>query len=441
MTKPGHHPWADNDTYVSGPDAGSNTKTAPLAAHREDGYYRSRRPGPDILNHQLNRSALMHESVARMQASNYTEIYTDSTDLNGGRMVASAHGVGASSDAMAAATIFRHSLSTNLVYDSYSHAGTNWTTGGTVISGVTTATTAADADCDEGSHRVFCLTYAGGTDKAAYSSNPGGAWSAITFSGGAPGYDWYSVACDRNTAGNASAHWCIGGFGSTDGRLWSSADGVTFSAESGFATGNIVRGVYHSCHQTGALGPDDSGNPVWLAQNNVGQIYYSTDHTTWTTGGVELLGKLQKGRSLAYSKPSRRWVAAQSGVSFGNISYSDDNGASWTTMTGALPILATMANASTTARIAGDGYGTFVVIRDDQPTVEACYAWVSVDEGLTWSMFTIANAITGDDGHLIEGCFYEGGTVDGTDPGLGFFFYAAYNDGTPETKVYRSMVV
>lgn len=443
MTKPGPHRWATGDTYASGPDIGSNTKTVPLSAHIADGYYRGRRPAPDILNWQLNRNYLTHLSVARLQAMNYTLAHESLADYNTGLLKSSYHSYDSAGRDIYCALIYYDSTNTNLKEIVAKH-GVDWNTptSEVLISSVTSAPISVDADGDDAANRVAVAHWSGATDQVVYATDYTSNWGAITWSGGAPGHEWYGVACDRDTAGNGAAHWCICGFGSTDMQIWSSTDGVTFADETGFpSSGSALRGVYHSCHPAGALGPDDAGNPVWLTNNSVDQIYYSTNHTSWSTGALLSAYDLSSPRALAYSRPQRRWVAAHSGTSFGAISYSDDNGVTWTTNTSALPIHPDMAKATTQARIAGDGYGTFVVTRNVQPDETGSHMWASVDDGVTWSMFKPCDDIDGDTGRIVEGCFYESADLDEATKGGGFFIYAGYYDGGPETQIMKSLVV
>ena len=437
--KPGPHPWAENDTYVGGPTIGSDTKTPTIAQHKEDGAYPEFTPAPGIWNWQMNRIHLAAQSLARMQASSYSEHLALPHDAHGGKMYASAHSFwGASNeiqpsfffwdDAAGGGADVIKELRGQVVYTP-------------VATGITSAPTAVDADGDDSSRRIVTVAGGGATDTVRYSTGLGG-WATVTFTAGAPTADWYGVACDRDTAGNGVAHWCIAGWDPVNMALWSSADGVNFAVEAGFpAGGSALQGVYHSNHHAGAMGPDDLGNPVWLTNNLVDQVYYSTDHAVWTTGGSLSLYDLSSPRAMAYSMPARRWVAAHSGLSFGAISYSDDNGATWTTDTTALPIIATMQNAATKAYITGDGYGTFVVTRSAQPSDTGYLIWVSVDNGETWSMVRLVRATAYDLGHVIEGCYYPNVNIGDTPDGGGFFSYAFYRDTTTEIFHYRSMVV
>lgn len=440
MTKPGPHPWATNDTFSAGPDIGSDAKTVPLAAHMEDGYYRGRRPAPDILNWQLNRNYLTHLSVARLQAANYQHIVTDTTDYSTGRLVASSHYTSSSGNYMRTSLYFANGSTSNL-QELWSENGADWTaaTSDPVLSSLGSNPTIG-ADGEDSNHRIVTGSWGGGTgyNKVVYHTQHSGVWTAVTFSGGAPANAlWHDVACDRDTAGNATAHWCITAYVSgSSALLWSSTDGITFSVESGFSTasGWNPTGIYHSCHPAGALGPGDAGNPIWLVSSG-DQVYRSADHVTWT--GPVYIGGATGQRGLAYSKLSRRWVAAHSYNNGGDISYSDDNGATWTTISNALP----GAASADDHRIAGDGYGTFVVVAENALTNAM---WVSVDEGLTWSMVrvpddTMAGWVS-DDGYIIEPAFFAS-DVDNTPAGCGFFVYAGYNDNTPETRIFRSLVV
>lgn len=139
---------------------------------------------------------------------------------------------------------------------------------------------------------------------------------------------------------------------------------------------------------------------------------------------------------------------AHSDTDFGDISYSDDNGATWTYLAGALPITAgppTHATAGMEAHIAGDGYGTFVVTRNNRQAVADGKFWISVDEGLTWTAGefpddTMAQWGT-DDGYIIEPCFQVDNDVDAVSKAAGYFIFAGYNDTAVETRIFRSLLV
>jgi hypothetical protein len=451
MTKPGFHPWAKDDVWTAGPDVGSDTKAAPPDANRDEGYYRQRRPGPDVFNWQINRNSLIQDTLARLQAANYQHVRTDTTDYGTGapvgKLMTSCHFGDAN---------LRNTICTLIFYDAAAGAEQILEYGG--INGVTWSAPGAnpvfaapgagvptflDADGSDADHRIVCHDNA--VDRVRY--NTGGAWANITFTAGAPTYYWLSLACDRNTAGGASAHWVISAFvaAGASAAVWSSTDGINFAAEAGFSTANGVtpEGTYHSNHPAGALGPDDVGNPTWLV---LGQdsAYRSTDHATWSSA-VALGYDCRNNRSAAYSRPARRWVVAHSDTDFGDVSYSDDNGATWTYLAGALPVEAGHIAAGVEAHIAGDGYGTFVVTRHTRTAVADGKFWISVDEGLTWSLGEFpddAMAQWGsDDGYIIEPCFQAANDVDGQPLAAGYFIFAGYNDSVPETRIFRSLLV
>jgi len=334
----------------------------------------------------------------------------------------------------------------------YAQNGHQWTApASNPVFGALVAPTYYDSDGGDTLHRILVITDSSAADLVKYATGfGGGAWTTITFGGGAPTYQWASVACDRNTAGGASADWCIGCYtgAGTSPEIWSSTDGINFATEAGFSAGNGERvvGLYHSKHRAGLLGPDDPGNPVWVAVLDTDDVYRSVDHATWN--GPVALGKNTGGnaRSLAYSAPARRWVAAHSDTDFGDISYSDDNGASWTTLANVLQASAGMQAAGMEAHITGDGYGTFIVTRYNRTGLTSGnYFWISVDDGLTWSLFepeddTIA-AWTSNDGYIIEACFPIDSDVDGTANNGGFYIYAGYRDAGPQTRIFKSLIV
>lgn len=449
--KPGPHPWATNDTYAAGPDVGSDTKTQPLPVLQEDGYYRGRRPAPDLLNWKLNRSHLTQQSAARMQVASTALIETDSTfdlDVAGGGddLQASCH-VGA----LGTRQVFifgRHSAAQIKEYYSYV-GGVRWLAPASspVSVGPYGALVALDADGDNAFRRI--VTIDDGTpasnDAVRYNTSIGAAtWGSATFLPGPPGLNWRSIGCDRDTAGAGFARWCIGDDAAGgNSALWTSADGVNFSAASGWVGPTVtepLRGIYHSCHRAGALGTDDAGNSTWLVLSDT-YASWSFNGNSWATNvaghGLSVGGSNFGPRSAAYSMTSRRWVAALPGSAAGDIAYSDDNGMTWTTIAGALTGI-----TSAIPRIASDGYGTFVVI-NNSPAGPAAF-WYSVDEGMTWTKGRVpGSALYGSayDGQVVEGAFDCSVDVDETPGSQQFFIIITYEDSGPVTEFYRSLAI
>ena len=445
MTKPGQHPWAKDDVWTAGPDVGLDTKAAPPQDQVDEGYYRGQRVAPDVFNWTVHRNALTFESLARMQASSYTNRLA-AYGAAGDTLHSSCSCYDVTNDFLMS-NLIAYDAGANLVEEISGRGGGEWSlpTTVTVAPAIASTPTVLDADGSDTYHRIVAFSWAGGNDAVYYAV--AGAWTGVvTWNPGAPGHDWQSVASDRNKAGGISTDWCIGGYtgAGTSPEIWSSADGVTFAQEAGFSAGNgeSVHGLHHSCHPVGALGPDDTGNPIWLA-NVSGSIYRSADHVVWT-GPVALALNQDNPRSLAYSRTSSRWVVAHSGTDLGDISYSDDNGASWTTLAGALSIGA-ISNANNEAYIACDGYGTFVVIGAVANAFnDYSHMWVSVDEGITWSrcvppMQYSATTWT-NNGRTLEYCGVLEG-VDETPIHSGFFLCAHYDATLAELQILKSLIV
>jgi hypothetical protein len=317
-----------------------------------------------------------------------------------------------------------------------------------------------DADHEnkgENSHIVVTLDHA--ADEVYYTQVPedptSGTFSGVTFTAGAPGYTWKAVGCDRNTAGGASAKWIIctdSSVGGTDTAAFSSTDGENFDEETGWPGATVtddVNFVGHTCHPSGALGQDDSGNPYWLAITATHTVL-SQDGSTWDeyTHGLSVGGGAFNARSAAYSKTSRRWIVPEAGTAFGNIAISEDNGKTWSTTTNALPHdLSTLA--AMRPCIASNGYGIFIVWLRDQANRKM---WVSVDEGETWAGIypNDENASFAEsaaqDGRVVEAMFDESlgfGEVSGSSE----FLVMADLDSdalagpAPDIDVFRSLLM
>lgn len=423
--RPGYIPFATNDTYVAGPDIGDNTKTAPLTVHREDGYYRGRRPAPDTWNWITNRYSLLEEQMARLQATNY--VTADSSVLAYTTMNASCHNFNTVSTTLnQEVSFFFYNGGAGTVVEQLGANGMIWTTPGVVAAGGIAGIVAMDAEGSNSYHKIVVIDDGVINDLVRYQAGAA-AWATVTFTAGAPGLDWRSVGNDRDTAGSGNDLWLIGDdAGGGNSVMWSSTDGITFGVLATWPGATVtepIHGIYHSCHPAGALGPDDAGNPTWLALSDTYSTY-SADGATWTAKahGLNTGAGSFNSRSAAYSRNARRWVVVHPDSQFGTVSYSDDNGDTWTTTASALP--SAVAGAGRSPHIACDGYGTFIVV-EGAAGVDAQRVWISTDEGITWTAFIVD--ITGStmEGLEIEACVEEDKDVD--EPGTcGQFFCIGY---------------
>ena len=390
--RPGPHPFATNDVYAAGPDAGSNTKTETIDLLREDGYYRTRRPSPDLLNWQLNRNYLAHQFAAKMFAANWTETYPPTAaGAAGDVLLASAHhqtptGLGnnvyfyiADTGGAGASTVIT------------GQNGHNWSQAAGPNPGVGTSTMDADHD-DDNDTRVIVFDTAGAPAAAdyIYQKIGVGAWAAATIPA-VPALNWRTVGCDRNTAGGAAALWVVGDDAAgAAGVMYTTttpagAPGFVVNASYGvLAINEPFHFIGHSCHPASALGPDDTGNPNWLVLTDTRSVT-SADGTNWVNAGLHGLGAAVTTKGAAYSRTAGRWVAPIS-AGAGSVRYSDDNGASWTTFANTLPHC-----VGNTFQIQCDGYGTFVIMDN------GAQLWVSTDDGETWMETDIKRTLLTDE--------------------------------------------
>jgi hypothetical protein len=440
MTRPGYIPFATNDTYVAGPDIGDDTKTAPLTLHREDGYYRTRRPGPDIFNWELNRLGLVQEMVARLQVLNYNLM--DSNAFAHTTMDAVCHNRNTTNSDIEVSFFF-YSVGAGNVVERRGINGVVWSAPGAVTAAGFAATVAMDAEGSNAYHKVVTFDDGIINDTVRYQAGAG-AWATVTFVAGAPALNWRAVGNDRNTAGGANDLWLIGDAASPgpNSALWDSPDGINFTVVATWPAATVqepLHGIYHSCHAVDALGPDDAGNPTWLVLSDT-YATRSTDGATWTAvaHGLNVGGGSFNARSAAYSRPARRWVVVHPDTQFGTISYSDDNGATWTTNAAQLP--GASAAAGVTPHIAGDGYGTFVISGNN---ADMARLWVSTDDGITWTTFEmdLTTIAAGAEGIFPIGCIEEDTNVD--EPGLHnqFFCVGFFDAGGPLFEAFRSLVI
>jgi hypothetical protein len=132
-------------------------------------------------------------------------------------------------------------------------------------------------------------------------------------------------------------------------------------------------------------------------------ISRSADGQTWTATVVHGFGFTPT--DLAYSAYGTTWIAV--GITPLSIATSTD-GASWATTT---PITTTLT--PTSAKIACDGYGTWLIVfADTVPAgTENVEMWASVDNGATWfQVWTLPDQVGGNlpfDNHLT--LWYGGG--------------------------------
>lgn len=448
MSKPGYFKWAESDAYAA-IDIGSDNKLEPQATGQTDGFYRGYRPGPDTVNWLMNRLAHAQRGLARIQVMNHKLILTDTTDYQGGRLIASCHtsmGTG-----LRDIFLFYNDPVVGSIAEYHSaDGGATWSTptsspvfapgvaGGLVI----------DADGDGSTRRIVVADDGAIADLVRYATAiAGGSWTAVTFTAGAPTLAWRSVGCDRDTAAAGAAQWCIGDdAGGGSSVLWSSVDGINFAVDAAWPGATVtepLHGIYHSCHPVGGFGPSDLGNPTWLVLSDT-YATRSADGAAWTAAahGLALGGGSFGHRSAAYSRAGNRWVVVLPAAAGGDVAYSDDNGATWTTLASALP---NFPGAGFEPSICGDGYGTFLVTTAGDSGSDT-RVYISTDNGGTWTTLRLpsANYAAGAgalDGVVCEAAVDEGADVDEISDAVTAFVIGLYDDSDPETEIFRSLLI
>ncbi|MCP3884170.1 MAG: exo-alpha-sialidase [Propionibacteriaceae bacterium] len=298
------------------------------------------------------------------------------------------------------------------------------------IGGVNGAAVAEDGDDDHaGRVTIVCSTGPNFIKDAVYTSLDGAAFSLVTITG-TPGLNFQRIGCDKA----ASPTWIIGDkVSSGSPSLYSSTNGTTYSVVSGFPTvtsAQDILDIQHTCHHAGALGPSDPGNARWLVITP-DYAFRSTDGATWFYQSHGLSIAIASHRKIAYSRTSQRWVAVTSVA--GQVAYSDDHGATWTTIAGAL-------GTSIGERIVSDGHGTFVVQAGDgdRTTSYARAIYISVDEGLTWTRHYVSHIGTIPYGTLRDLMSFGLYDMDETPDSVQGYLFADYDSGTEEHKQWIS---
>jgi len=341
----------------------------PTPAQAAEGYYAQIRPAPQVLNSLLHRNGLAQMAASRMRASSL--LLSDGTGANL---------VGATLDAYAYDQVngwhfgfYMDPAGPPWVLCTYTRGITYWAAP-ISCNMLVSAADRLDADGDN-TGRIMVLSHLAAGGAQVRHADALGVWSAPG-AGWAAGQQWYAIACDRATSGAANALWLVG---DRPGGAAASLAGSNVAPPGlptwaaviyGGVAGEDVMGIWHSLHPAGALGPSDPGNPTWLVVSQ-NRAWRSGDGAAWNNAAHGLAGTFDR-RSAAYSRTTQRWVITLGNIA-GDVAYSDDNGATWVLIAGAL------ANAAGGAAVdlVCDGYGTFIA--QDGNTF-----WVSSDEGMTW---------------------------------------------------------
>jgi len=173
-----------------------------------------------------------------------------------------------------------------------------------------------------GSGRRLATADDGGGDCVFYSDALG-TWTACVI-GGTPGLDFAVVGSDRGAGAGAADVWLIADT-ATPSAVYRSPYGVTFAAQTVTGLTTRVRTILHTC---------DPANDCWVLMTDT-QCARSLDNgLTWTTAAHGLSSTNQH-RAVAYDRLHARFVVLIDGGR--HVGYSDDNGATWTEVTNALP--------------------------------------------------------------------------------------------------------
>lgn len=430
--RPGPFPHAENDLYIGGPDIGQGTKTEPPLVLQEDGYYRGYRPAPDCLNWALNRAALAHRSTARMQVANWQQ--TTSVAILAGYTLESATHHESATATNINAFLFNIAAG-NVVEEVRSLEGLGLgVPASSPVWAAPNAVALIDSDADDIGQRMVAI-YGAINDLVRYNNAYGAAtWNTAVM--GAPALNWQAIGCDRNTAAAANARWLVGDdAGGGNSVLFTSTAGnpPLFGVVATWPViAEPIRFIGHTCHPVGAMGPDDLGNPSWLIMTTT-RCCVSANGLAWSNQAHGLAGAAPEKRTVAYSRSSRRWVAVLDGGSIGDVAWSADNGATWTTIVGAL---SPAPAGGIGLEIACDGFGTFVI------TEASGYIWHSVDDGMTWTRAWISGVVAPSVNRNLVEPFYGSATNADDTPAFPQGFTIIDHDGAaPLLMGLRSLVV
>jgi hypothetical protein len=369
--KPGIIEWADNAVWAGGPSFGSATKAPPTTAERNEGYYPTQRPAPQILNYLMNELSQRARGAASMRLLNWIEIDATAIADTGGPM----DGV---HDPITGSDVTVDFTGAAAFEDNVAPGGMIWAAGagGAGMSGAN-----ARIACDHLGNIAFVndILCPPGLLAVAYSPTPLGGWVAWP-GGGAPAGQWSIIEHDH------LGRWVIGDYTALAVHLLTStAPANAFgacAAAPGFIAGQGPSCLKHSHHPAGSVWPADPGNQAWIALSLTEQSR-SANGTNWTAAAVHAMGSLPV--DLAYSRFGTTWITI---LLNGQIGTSTDNGATWTVTN---PLAASALGALTGARIACDGYGDWVIAMTDGAG-GAVEVWASWDNGASWSMVFLTSA-------------------------------------------------
>lgn len=361
--KPGRVEWATSANFWAGPDVGSPTKAPPTAAQISNGYYTDLKVAPQIWNYERWALAQKAQHASSIRVLNW--IATTG-------VVAAAGAV--RSDAVYDPTTLTH------VWTSCTAAGLTGeynSRGGLVYTAGVPAALAAGAlpriATDGAGAFVQCTGLPATIPR--YCAGVGLGWA------GPPAWvlagSWGPVAHDQNTT------WVMGDVATgnialTTGPL---APMVASAVQPGFTApaAALLQDIVWSNHPAGTVYPNDPGNQVFMALNQLvgvvtDEISTSTDGNTWIAATAPFLAMSKKNR-LAYSAYGTRWGVVD--LSYG-VEYSDDNGLTWS-LVGFPPTA--LVGGCTMADIACDGFGDWAAAITDGTNVEV---YVSYDNATTW---------------------------------------------------------
>lgn len=234
-------------------------------------------------------------------------------------------------------------------------------------------------DSSDADHRVATGNHA--ADAVYYKTTAIG-WTVCTLGGA--GLTWEHVASDHDANGGGAV-WLIVD-NATPAVFYRSTDGITFTVVN--VTGFTGSGV-----NTMLVPSRDPDNDTWLVIDGTNASRSADQGATWTTAAHGLTLKTPSatypGYGVCYDRASGRYIAVLSGGSAGDVAYSEDNGATWSTFSSVLP--STVASPSD-LEVFTSGDGEIIAHIGDVGF------WSSVDGGETWRPVDLPAAASGGTG-------------------------------------------
>lgn len=399
MTKPERFLWAENTNHAAGADpwSGQPCKVEPAAGKKLTGFVPAERPPAEHMNWLLNQTGLWARWASVLQVRNWR--MGDFSGVTPGAdwwiphcMCSAPVAAGGGFVSLVAVEEQQHYVIRSSVDD------TVWTAEGGAAGSLANLWGAPAAAhqhiniCANSGGALVAVSDDGATNDLAATSPLAPNWGAIaalalTVRWRACENDWKATPSAAGTTVVGAHTGLLYVYNSTLG-AWTTA-GTPYAA--------AVDVIKHT---------HDTANSYFLAAVTDRVIKSATGLSgTWSVitpswGAFACSG-------LGYDADSKRWIAVGYGTA-GDLWYSDDDGATWSSWAGAVPMLSANGRKS----IACDGHGCWVVTGSTELTGTDDPMYWSVDNGATWNTLAyptaFASGVAYHNGHFVT-CGYSAG--------------------------------